>query len=132
MPETNGVTHKETSEASARETTRGGLFFTPRVDICETEDELVLECDMPGVKPSDLELHFERGELTIHGKVDPRQASEGHLLCEYGVGDFYRAFTISEKVDVDKISAELKHGVLTLHLPKKESMKPKRISVKTD
>jgi HSP20 family protein len=106
--------------------------YSPRVDILETADELVLYADLPGVRPEDLDIRFENGELTIHGKVAPRGPAEGFVLRKYGVGDFYRSFTISEDIDADKITAELKQGVLTLHLPKREAVKPKRITVKAE
>jgi HSP20 family protein len=111
------------------EATRGASF-TPRVDICETEHELTLFADMPGVGAEDVNVHFENGELTVHGRCPARHDSKDFLLQEYGVGDFFRAFTISEHVDSDRIAAELKNGVLTLHLPKSEKVKPKRIAVK--
>jgi HSP20 family protein len=107
-----------------------GVQFTPRVDILETADELTLLADMPGVKPEDADIRFENGELVIHGRCQPRHERASFLLSEYGVGDFYRAFTITQDVDADKISAEMKQGVLTVHLPKAEKVKPKRISVK--
>jgi HSP20 family protein len=109
---------------------REGVTFTPRFDICETENELVLYGDLPGVEAGDLDVRFEDKELAIHGKVAPRQADHRRLRDEYGVGDFYRTFAVGEAVDAAKISAELKNGVLTVHLPKAESAKPKRIEVR--
>lgn len=106
------------------------LTYTPRVDILESENELLLIADLPGVKPGDVDIRFENGELSLHGHCAPRQNGVEYLLSEYGVGDFYRAFTISTDVDADKIAAELKNGVLTVHLPKSEKIKPKRIAVK--
>jgi HSP20 family protein len=114
------------------ERTRGGVTYTPRCDIGETEDELVLYADLPGVKPDGVDVRFENGSLEIHGKCEPRQAGEDYLLSEYGVGDYYRAFTINEAVDADKIAAELKHGVLTVRLPKSEAVKPRKIAVKAE
>jgi len=111
------------------ETTRG-FTFTPRVDILETNDELLLCADMPGVQPEDVDIHFEKGELLLHGRCQPRYSEGGFWLNEYGVGDFYRAFSINETVDSGKISAELKNGVLTVHLPKVEAVKPRKIAVK--
>jgi HSP20 family molecular chaperone IbpA len=86
---------------------------------------------MPGVNPSEIDLRFENHELVLHGKVAPRYA--GHwFVNEYGVGDFYRAFTINEEVDPNQIAADYKLGVLTVHLPKKEEVKPRRIAIKSD
>ena len=107
-----------------------GIFYTPHVDILETEDELVLYADVPGVKPENVDVRCENGELTLHARCSPRQQEMEYALCEYGVGDFYRAFTLDESIDAGKISAELKNGVLTLHLPKAEAVKPRRIAVK--
>jgi HSP20 family molecular chaperone IbpA len=105
--------------------------FTPRFDIWEGEDELLLYGDLPGVCAEDLDIRFENRELVIRGKVRPRHGGE-FLLGEYGIGDFHRIFTVGEAIDSDKISAEMKHGVLTLHLPKSEKVKPRRIKVKTN
>ena len=107
-----------------------GLCFTPRVDIVETDEESLLLADLPGVKPEDVDVRFDNGELIIDGRCAPRGQGATCLLSEYGVGDFYRAFSISEHIDWQKISAELKNGVLTVHLPKAATVKPKKITVK--
>jgi HSP20 family protein len=107
-----------------------GLCYTPRVDIRETEEESLLLADLPGVRPEDVDVRFDNGELIIDGRCAPRHEGANYLLSEYGVGDFYRAFTISEQIDWQKISAELKNGVLTVHLPKAETVKPRKITVK--
>src|SRR5947209_1022273 len=90
------------------------LTFTPRADILETADEMRLLLDMPGVKSEDVEVHFERGELTVHGKCAPPEKPGKLLAAEYEVGDYYRAFIVGQDVDAERISAELKHGVLTV------------------
>jgi HSP20 family protein len=105
------------------------VTFTPRADILETTEELRLLLDMPGVKPDDVEVQFERGELTVHGRCAPREKSGRLLAAEYEVGDYYRAFLIGQEVDAEKINAELKNGVLTVHLPKSASAKARRIAV---
>jgi len=69
-----------------------GLLFTPRVDIVETEEELLLLADVPGVKPEDVDVRFDNGELIIDGRCAARHEGANCLLSEYGVGDFYRAF----------------------------------------
>jgi len=119
---------EQRTELDRTETTRG-VFYTPRVDILETEDELTLLADMPGVKPDDVDVRFENGELVLHGRCQDRHEGVQFLYAEYGVGDFYRAFTINQDVDPSKISAELKNGVLTVHLPKAEAVKPRKITV---
>ena len=132
MAETNAVVPKEASEVSTPESTWGGVYFTPRVDIFETVDELVLACDMPGLKPADIDLRFENGELILHGKVKSRQTAATFFLNEYGVGDFYRSFAINGTFDANKIAADYKFGVLTIRLPKREEVKPKRITIKAE
>ncbi len=124
------VQHKERAEQTTPERLRGGVFFTPRVDIFETDSELMLYADLPGVRPEDVDLRYEQGELTLHGRCRPRQPERGALLSEYEVGDFYRAFQVHETIDASKISAEFKNGVLTVHLPKMEQAKPRQITVR--
>jgi len=108
----------------------GTAYFTPRVDILESADELTLFADMPGVKPEDVDVRLDNGELTLHGRCAPRRQHATSLLAEYGVGDFYRVFSVGQSIDPSKITAELKQGVLTVHLPKSEAVKPKKINVK--
>src|SRR4051794_13593107 len=93
------------------------VVYTPRVDILELPDKLVLTLDMPGVRPDDVEINFERGELIVAGKRQPAEHNGQWLVEEVVTGDFYRAFLISQDVAADKISAELKNGVLTINLP---------------
>jgi HSP20 family protein len=131
LPETNALLKKEAGEVTSPEATRGGIYYTPRVDIYEAADEVVLQCDMPGITPQDIDVRFEKGELSLYGKVQPRQAPAEYLDEEYGVGDFYRSFAIALEIDADKISAEYRDGVLTIHLPKQERVKPKRIAVRS-
>ena len=124
------VKQDRTTEVATPQPTRNVTLYTPRCDIYETEDELLLFADLPGVRPEDVDVRFENGELVIEGRCAPRQEGVDFLACEYGVGDFYRTFTVSEAIDADKITAELKNGVLTVHLPKSDAVKPRRITVK--
>jgi len=119
---------KEPAHTLPPEVTRG-LTYTPRVDILETEEELLLLADLPGVKEGEVDIRFENGELTLHARRAPAKRT-GALLWENEVGDFFRAFRISEQIDAGKIWAELKNGVLTLHLPKVEAAKPRKITVR--
>jgi HSP20 family protein len=129
MAENSVVKTEKKSEVTTPELTRGAVTFTPRVDIIETPEELLLFADVPGVKPEDVDVRFENGELVLHGRCNPRCVEAGLLLGEYEVGDFYRVFTLNESIDADKINAELKQGVLTVHLPKAAAVKPRRITV---
>ena len=130
MADNTAVAEKYRAEQTTPETTWGGAYFTPRVDILETPDELTLFADLPGVRAEDLDLRYEKGELLLHGRVRPREGRPTALLQEYEEGDFYRAFTIHETIDSSRITAECKNGVLTVHLPKTEAMRPRQISVR--
>jgi HSP20 family protein len=112
------------------ETTRSGFFFTPRVDIYETDQELTLFADVPGVSPEGVDLRFERGELILQGRVPRRQRPGQVLINEYEEGDFYRVFQIHESIDSTRIEAECKNGQLIVHLPKVEAAKPKQVQVR--
>jgi len=82
------------------------------------------------VSGEDVDVQFENGTLTLHGRVQPRERKGATAwMEEYGVGDFYRTFTVSEVIDASRISAELSDGVLTLHLPKAEAARPRKIAV---
>lgn len=123
---------QQRTDVATPEWTRGAVTYTPRCDIFETDDELVLCADLPGVEPGNADVRYENGELIIHARCTPRQEGVNYLGYEYGIGDYYRAFTIGEAIDADKIAAELRNGVLTVHLPKSEAVKPKKIPVKAD
>ena len=125
------LTETKSNGIQPAEATRDATVYCPRFDIWETDDELVLYGDMPGVLPENLDIHYENGQLTIHGKVCPRHDDIKFMYGEYGIGDYHRSFTVSELIDAEKIAAEMKHGVLTLHLPKSERVKPRRIEVKS-
>ena len=131
MAEISTVAQKDRAEPTTPEDTRGGVFFTPRVDIHEGDKELTLFADVPGVRPEDVDLRYEQGQLLLHARVKPRQHGKNFLLNEYEEGDFYRNFAIHESIDGSRISAECKNGVLIVHLPKAEAVLPKQIAVKS-
>jgi len=131
MAEISTIAQKDRAEPTSPEDTRGGVFFTPRVDIHEGDKELTLFADVPGVRPEDVDLRYEQGQLLLHARVKPRQHGKNFLLNEYEEGDFYRNFAIHESIDGSRISAECKNGVLIVHLPKAEAVLPKQIAVKS-
>jgi HSP20 family protein len=121
---------KPKQKVERRETTRPGAYFQPPVDIFETADELVLVADMPGVASDGIDVDLKGDELSIEGRVQSEDY-EGlkPLHVEYGVGGFYRTFTLGESVDRNGIKAQLKNGVLVLKLPKAERARARRIAV---
>lgn len=128
------INNQETRAMETRpqgEATFSQPTFLPNVDIFETQEELLLLADMPGVSSDRVDLTFEKGQLVLHGRVERRQKEDQrYLRSEYATGDFYRVFEVSESIDASKISAEMRGGVLRLHLPKAESIKPRRIEIK--
>lgn len=119
--------------ASPAEQTTPGLVFTPAVDIFETEKELTLLADMPGVKAEDLTIDLRENILTLAADTaHVGSPDEQELLSEYEYGRYYRQFTLGEMIDQANIDAKLTDGVLRLTLPKIEKATPKKITVKTD
>jgi HSP20 family protein len=129
--ETKELRVKEKQELTSKgEQTRPGPVYTPDVDIFETEKEITLLADMPGVKTGDLTIDLRDDVLTLSAETESNgESAEESILIEYGVGKYYRQFTLSEVIDQAKISAELKDGVLRLVLPKVEKATPRKIKV---
>ena len=105
-------------------------YYTPLVDVAETADAFVFQADLPGARPDGVDVSFDNDTLTIEAKVYPRQpTTQSYAWREYGVGHFYRQFTIRTPVNADAIRAELRNGVLELYVPKAESARPKKIKI---
>ena len=114
------------------EQTTPGLVFTPAVDIFETEKEITLLADMPGVKPDDLTIDLRDNTLTLSADIAPvDNRDEQDILIEYESGRYYRQFTLGELINQERIDAKLNDGILRLTLPKVEKATPKRIAVAT-
>ena len=125
------VREKQEMTSPAEQTTPG-LVFTPAVDIFETEKEITLLADMPGVKADDLTIDLRDNTLTLTADTAPvDNADENEILMEYETGRYYRQFTLGEMVNQENIDAKLNDGVLRLSLPKVEKATPKKITVKT-
>lgn len=117
---------------SPAEQTTPGLVFTPAVDIFETDKELTLLADMPGVKTDDLNIDLRDNTLTLSAAIAAVEGSdEEDLLVEYETGRYYRQFTLGELIDQNNIDAQLTNGVLRISLLKVEKATPKKITVKT-
>lgn len=123
------VKHQESSPANREETRTSGRVLIPAVDIFESEDNLTVVADLPGVRRDGLEINLERGVLTISGAVNLQPRGKA-VLREFSRASYYRQFRLSEHIDADKSEAELKNGVLTLVIPKAESAKPRKIAIR--
>jgi HSP20 family protein len=127
------MTEKRVAATDQPERIRSGRTYLPAVDIIEKSDELLLLADVPGARADNIDIQYERGELTLTARVDDRQAGRNEwLYYEYGVGDFARTFQVGEGVDANGIAAEVKNGVLTLHLPKAAEARTRRIAVRDE
>jgi len=128
----NTAIEKRENPTNAAERVEPVTYFTPLVDIIETGDGFLFRADLPGVEAGDVDVSYENGTLTITGKAHPRQpAGQSYVWQEYGVGHFYRQFSLATPVDPDGIKAELRNGVLELLVPKAESAKTRRVEIKT-
>jgi HSP20 family protein len=114
------------------EQTKSGPVYVPAVDIFEDNSTITLVADMPGVSPDDLRIDLHEGVLTLTGQSNATQGeAEIDVFREYRPGQFCRQFSLSDRIDQDKIEAGMTDGVLRLVLPKAEAQKPRQIKVKT-
>jgi HSP20 family protein len=117
-----------------RGTLFGGEAFA--LDMYETDDDVIVEAPLPGVKPEEIDIQVSGNVLTIKGewkeeKKEKKEKKASYVYQERSFGSFCRSVTLPTKVDVDKAEAAFEHGVLTLTLPKSEAVKPKTIKIKT-
>jgi len=112
------------------EQTRPGPVYTPDVDIFESDSDITVLADMPGVTTDHMTIDLRDDVLTLTGEATiDDEGSEEPVFVEYGVGRYYRQFSLSDVIDQAKITAELKDGVLRLVLPKVEKAAPRKITV---
>jgi HSP20 family protein len=104
-------------------------FITPEVNIFENKDSYVLEAEIPGVSKAGLEITLEGNELTIVGRREGSELRAALLYRESAVADYRRVFELDPAIDTAKINANVDQGVLTLHLPKSEQVKPRKVTV---
>ena len=122
MPETQAMTREpEVTRTHER-------YVSPPVDIYELPEGLVVMADIPGVSKDSLDVRVDNNMLTIRGQASHALSGEP-TYREYELVHYFRQFELSDKVDQNKITADLKQGVLTLTLPKAEAAKPRKIAV---
>ena len=115
---------------SKQEATIPARVFVPATDIFETDEALTVILEMPGVDKNKVDVKVENYVLKIEGWIDfSRYEGLQPVYTEYNIGNYARSFQLSSKIDQDRISAELRDGVMTLVLPKSEKAKPRKIAV---
>ena len=115
---------------SKEEKTAPGRYFVPYADIYETDEALSVVMEMPGVEKKNLNVALENDVLQVDGRIDfSKYEGMAPVYTEYTVGHYMRSFSLSSKIDQERISAQLDDGVLTLTLPKAEAAQPRRISI---
>jgi len=105
------------------------FFSYPKVDIFETENEVVLNAEVPGLKKDDIKITLEKGTLTLSGEIKNDLDNKNVLRTERFNGTFSRSFNLSDEIDQDTIKAKSENGILTVTLGKKAELKERVIEV---
>ena len=123
------IVKKEVNSTTAEQIDYAGPAYSPAVDIYSSKNELLFTVDLPGVKKGGVDIQVdETNTLIIKGK-NSYQEPEKAVIRQYNVGNFYRAFRLSDDYDKEKVSAKFENGFLELTIPKREEVKPKRIQI---
>jgi len=118
-------------ETPVAERTKDRRTYVPDVDILEDANNLYIYADMPGADDKGVNITLENDVLTIEAQVGDLKFDKHNVTyTEYGIGDYYRAFTLNEAFERDKIEAKMKNGVLSIVLPKAEAVKARNIPIK--
>lgn len=125
----NAQTAMQERQQDVPEKFEGRPAISPPVDVYENDEEVLLIADLPGVEKDDLHIDYHQGQLTIGGHRRGAEKKQ-RVVAEFRSADYRRTFVVPQGIDADRIAAELKDGVLSVHLPKQESIKPKQIQVK--
>jgi HSP20 family protein len=109
----------------------GMTEFVPSFEVKETKDEYLIKADVPGVEEKDVEISVTGNVIQVSGRREQEKKEEGERFyaMERSYGQFTRAFSLPEGADAERVSAELKDGVLAVHIPKKPEVQPKRINL---
>ncbi|EQA69689.1 Hsp20/alpha crystallin family protein [Leptospira noguchii] len=128
----NQKNHSDQENHTFEETKKEKVrVLIPRVDIYSDEENIYLLADLPGVKEKDVQVQLEKDQLTVSGKTSNKDISGELRYSEFRTGEYRRAFTLTESVEEDRISAVYKNGVLNLTLPKKKPL-TKKIEVRSE
>ena len=129
--EMNRLFNLGNSSAQAKGYATSRVLWTPPVDVSETTDEFVVTAELPGIDQKNVTINLENNVLSIRGerKFEEEKKEASYHLVERSYGVFQRSFGLPNNVQADRISAQMKDGVLTVHLPKREESKPRTIDV---
>jgi HSP20 family protein len=119
----------QTENRPQAETTPRVSFVTPLANILETPDGYILEAEMPGVTKDGVEVLVENGELTLIGHRVQFETKGRELFRESRWSDYRRVFELDPSIDMEHVTAEIDQGVLKVHLPKSENVKPRKIAI---
>lgn len=121
---------QEITTTAAEKMNQSGPAFSPDVNIYASQNEVVFSIELPGVAKGDVNIEVDENNTLIIKAKNSFTEPENILLKQYNVGNYYRAFQISDEYDKDSISAKLENGLLEISVPKKEEAKPRRIEIK--
>jgi HSP20 family protein len=120
---------QEVGTTAAEQMNHSGPAYRPDVDIYASDDEVVFAVDLPGVAKGDVSIQVDETDSLVIRAKNSQAERESAVLRQYRIGDYYRAFQISEDYDKDKVNAKLENGLLEITIPKKESAKPRKIEI---
>ena len=118
-------------ESSGRNEDAAPRLWAPAVDVCESEHEIVLQAELPGMSKDDIDIQLTGDTLTLRGerKLQQTQRGERYHRIERQYGAWQRTFQIEMPIDAQRVTANYEDGVLTVHLPKQEAIKPRQIAI---
>jgi len=120
-----------TGERGSGQMTQATRLWSPAVDVAETQHEIVLRAELPGLKPEDVDIELTGDTLTLRGerKFENEDRKDSFVRVERSYGRFQRSFTLAVPVNADAVKASYKDGILEVHLPKSEANKPRKVQV---
>ena len=125
----NTVVNRNTRRDAQEQTRAARNYVAPEVNILETAEDYVLQAELPGVNKDGLEITLEGNDLTLVGRRQRGELKAPALYRESSTADYRRVFELDPAIDAARIDAKIEQGVLTLHLPKSERVKPRKITV---
>jgi len=118
------------STTTAEQMDESGLSYSPDVDIYLSDDDAVFKVDLPGVEKGNVKIEVDETDTLVIRAKNSINEPDNVLVRQFGIGDFYRAFQLSDDFDKEKVQAKLENGHLEVRIPKREEAKPKKIEIK--